>query len=313
MSFSKFRREFERRCTVPQPIDAPSSMPSPPIDSGRIPNLESLGFESQVIDVRSPIATLAYGETGAWQQLDNYVWQGDHLRGYKQTRNGMTEWSDSSKLSPYLALGLISPRSVYDQIDIYEQERVANQSTYWLQFELLWREYFHALGRFVGTRLFLRSGIRDRVLPWLEDKTVFTHWTAGYTGCPIVDACMRELAQTGYMSNRGRQIAASFLVKYLGVDWRWGAAWFEHHLIDYDACSNWGNWQYLAGVGTDTKDRVFSMRKQAQYYDTNAQFIKRWLPEFRDEPAERLIALNPWGPDDWRQASQPDDRQISLR
>ena len=302
-SFSSFRKKFEARCTVPTPLDPPVSLSKPPIEPGDLPNLEALGFDSQLLDVRSPIATLGFGETGAWQQVENYFWRGDHLKSYKHTRNGMTDWSDSSKLSPYLALGLISPRSIYHQILNYEQERVANQSTYWLRFELLWREYFHALGLFMGNRLFHQTGVRQRPLPWLQDVEVFERWTTGRTGCPIVDACMRELAETGYSSNRARQIAASFLVKYLGIDWRWGAAWFEYHLLDYDPCSNWGNWQYLAGVGTDTKDRVFSMKKHAQFYDSEAIFVKRWLPEFRGEPAESLIAQNPWGPEDWETQS----------
>ena len=300
-SFTGFRKKFEQSCTVPFPLDAPISFESVPIDPGPLPTVEDLGFELQPIDIRSPIAKLTGGETGAWQQLEHYIWQGDHLRDYKQTRNGMTEWNDSSKLSPYLALGLISPRSIYHQVLAYEQERVANQSTYWLKFELLWREYFHALGLFCGHRLFMRSGVQQREMSWVTDVALFDRWKTGQTGCPIVDACMRELAQTGYTSNRARQIAASFLVRYLRIDWRWGAAWFEHHLIDYDPCSNWGNWQYLAGVGTDSKDRVFSMRKQAKYYDVQAKFTKRWLPEFRHHDAEAILAANPWGPDDWPQ------------
>ena len=263
-----------------------------------MPTLASLGLASQPIDVRSPIANLQGGESGAWSQIEQYIWAGNHLKSYKETRNGMLGWSDSSKLSPYLALGLISPRSVYHQVIEYEKDRIENQSTYWLKFELLWREYFHALGLFCGTKLFLTTGVRERSMSWSRDLELFERWKTGQTGCPIVDACMRELANTGYSSNRARQISASFLVRYLGIDWRWGAAWFEHHLIDYDPCSNWGNWQYLAGVGTDSRDRVFGMRRQAEQYDGHTEFVKRWIPEFIDHEPETILRLNPTHPDD---------------
>lgn len=297
-SFTGFRKKFEQRCEVPLPLDSPTGFVRSVIDHGEVPSALDLGFAPQPIDPRSSIADLQAGATGAWQQIEEYMWAGDHLKSYKETRNGMIESSDSSKLSPFLALGLISPRSVYHQIVKYEQARVENLSTYWLKFELLWREYFHALGLFCGTKLFLRSGVRDRTMPWSEDHAQFDQWKNGQTGCPIVDACMRELAHTGYSSNRARQIAASFLVRYLGIDWRWGAAWFEHHLIDYDPCSNWGNWQYLAGVGTDSRDRVFGMRRQAEHYDGNAAFVKRWLPEYVDDTPSDILRLNPSHSDD---------------
>ncbi len=298
-SFTGFRKKIEARCTVPRPLESTYQVSCPKIDPGSMPTLASLGLASQPIDARSPIANLQGGERGAWRQVEHYIWSGDYLPTYKETRNGMLGWSDSSKLSPYLALGLISPRSVYHQVIKYEQDRIENQSTYWLKFELLWREYFHALGLFCGRSLFLLGGVQERSLQWSHDLTRFDQWRAGRTGCLIVDACMRELAATGYSSNRARQIAASFLVRYLGIDWRWGAAWFEHHLIDYDPCSNWGNWQYLAGIGTDSRDRVFGMRKQAENYDGDAAFVKRWLPECRGQSALELVHLNPTHPDDW--------------
>jgi deoxyribodipyrimidine photo-lyase len=112
----------------------------------------------------------------------------------------------------------------------------------------------------------------------------------GKTGQPFIDANMRELAATGFMSNRGRQNVASYLVHDLNVDWRWGAEYFESVLIDYDVCSNYGNWNYVAGIGNDPReDRYFNPKRQAALYDPKAEFIKRWIPELSSWDAKRLI------------------------
>jgi deoxyribodipyrimidine photo-lyase len=113
------------------------------------------------------------------------------------------------------------------------------------------------------------------------------------TGFPLVDANMRKLKQTGFMSNRGRQNVASFLTKNLGIDWRRGAAWFESWLIDYDPCSNWGNWNYSAGVGNDARGfRFFNIQKQSQDYDPKGIYVKHWLPELQQVPAAKIH--EPW-------------------
>ncbi|MDO9239775.1 MAG: FAD-binding domain-containing protein, partial [Methylicorpusculum sp.] len=128
------------------------------------------------------------------------------------------------------------------------------------------------------TRMYHRRGVRD-VNPLLSFYSeYYTAWINCRTGCAIVDAAMKQLKNTGWLSNRSRQIVASFLVNEYQVDWRFGAAWFEQQLIDYDAASNWGNWQYLAGVGTDPRGkRTFNMTKQAQTYDPDNAFVSRWM------------------------------------
>ena len=294
-SFSSFRRKVEKRFKVPKPIAAPLIVPMPQCSPGSLPELD---WSLPELNEHSPIETLAYGETGAWAQVDAYLWTGDHLKNYKETRNGMLNWADSSKLSPYLALGLISPRSVIEEVERYERDRIKNDSTYWLKFEVLWREYFHAFGFFAGNDLFKVGGVKKRNVDWARDEAKFDRWCRGLTGVPIVDACMRELYQTGYLSNRGRQIVASYLVRYLAIDWRWGAAFFEYALIDYDPCSNWGNWQYLAGVGTDSRDRTFSMRRQTQHYDGQCLYIRRWVPEAQKKSVAQLIQMTPIGPNE---------------
>ncbi|MEL7313906.1 MAG: FAD-binding domain-containing protein, partial [Cyanobacteria bacterium J06559_3] len=128
---------------------------------------------------------------------------------------------------------------------------------------------------------------------WKQDWQRFDAWRDGMTGYPLVDANMRELAATGFMSNRGRQNVASFLTKNLGIDWRMGAEWFESLLVDYDVCSNWGNWNYTTGVGNDSRGfRYFNIPKQSKDYDPQGQYVKHWLPELEDIPAGKVHS--PW-------------------
>eukprot|EP01035_Chromulina_nebulosa_P022463 gene22463-29086_t len=157
----------------------------------------------------------------------------------------------SSKLSLYLAYGAISAKYIYHNIKSYERKSgIANESTYWLVFELLWRDYMKFYSLKYQNKLFYLTGAQGPAAktkyPWKVDIQKFTAWKEGKTGYPIIDANMRELLLTGFMSNRGRQIVASFLVRDLELDWRLGAHHFEEYLIDYDVDSNWGNWQYAA-------------------------------------------------------------------
>jgi deoxyribodipyrimidine photo-lyase len=125
--------------------------------------------------------------------------------------------------------------------------------------------------------MFAFKGINDKKLLTSFYPQRFKQWCNGKTPYPIVNACIHQLNKTGYLSNRGRQIVASCLVNELQIDWRCGAAYLEQQLIDYDVASNWGNWQYIAGVGCDPRGgRHFSLQKQAQSYDPKGVFIKKW-------------------------------------
>ncbi|MEE2789380.1 MAG: DASH family cryptochrome [Myxococcota bacterium] len=300
-SFTRVRKYIEKYLDVPAPIDAPTTLWVPPCDVGPMPTMSDLHRAQHPIDARSTIARLGGGERGAQAQIEAYVWENEHLGHYKKTRNGMTAWHESSRFSLYLATGCISPRRLVHVVRQFEAERYANESTYWLYFELLWREYFHHLAEHAGDAIFREAGVQNRQKTWQPINRDFDRWILGLTGQPLVDACMRELALTGYMSNRGRQIVASHLTKGLGIDWRAGAYWFEHHLIDYDPCVNWGNWQYVSGVGTDPRDRQFNVRKQAQNYDRSAAFVHRWCPELAGLTAEECIAMNTPPADPWAQ------------
>lgn len=238
------------------------------------------------------------GETCGVERWDQWAWLANCLKVYKETRNASGLRDCSSKLSPWLALGCLSPRSVYWSCKEYEEKRVKNESTYWMVFELMTRDYFRWVAASVGTRLFALNGYSgkgaQKAAVWKvpsackDDKHQerFQKWIDGQTGAPFVDANMRELASTGYMSNRGRQNVASFLIHDLKYpDWRAGAEYFESKLIDHDAASNWANWAYIAGVGSDPRGgRRFNVVKQGIQYDPDGFFVTRWCPELTEIP-----------------------------
>ena len=215
------------------------------------------------------------GEGAALTHLARYCARG-LPHSYKDTRNGLTGQDYSSKFSPWLATGALSVRQAMAAIRAFEAERGANEGSYWLWFELLWRDHFRWLHRKYGRRLYGARGLSGHPLP-THDACGFARWTEGRTGDALVDAGMRELSATGYLSNRLRQNVASYLVHDLGGDWRAGAAWFESQLLDYDCYSNQGNWLYIAGRGTDPRGgRRFDTHRQAQDYDRDGAYRQLW-------------------------------------
>jgi len=280
--FTKFRKECEKLSSVRPQEKVPEPVRFAQIPEGHLnswPEMDRPDFPDEGAENGADM--LFRGGSGpARERIDHYFWQSDMLADYKTTRNGLLGADYSSKFSPWLALGALSPRQIYREVKRYESERTKNQSTYWLIFELIWRDFFRFMAKKHGNSIFQIGGIQDKAGYWKEDKAAFSKWAAGKTGIPFIDANMRELNQTGFMSNRGRQLVASFLVNDLEIDWRWGAAYFEQQLIDYDPCSNWGNWMYIAGVGNDPRqDRYFNILLQAKKYDPQGAYIGRWIPE----------------------------------
>ena len=280
--FSKFRRTAEKKMTHGHSRPTPTTLCGIPLprtfDRGGIDRSE-LGINESGTDPRA-VMPFEGGEAHGLERVRNWIHEGDHLKSYKETRNGLLGEAYSSKFSPWLATGALSSRTVSEETFAYEEKRLANESTYWLRFELLWREFFrlHLLKH--GARLFHRAGPAGIALTYRNDPDQFEAWKSGTTGIPFVDANMRELSATGFMSNRGRQIVASFLSKNLDIDWRWGARWFEHCLIDYCPAANWGNWAYAAGVGADPRGfRGFDVMKQARNYDPKGEYVAHWLPD----------------------------------
>lgn len=284
--FTQFRKEVEKQSKIRATYSEIKEIKFPQAELksllGEVPKLSHLGLEEPKSDVQSWLE-MKGGESSALGRLRSYFWEKDLLKVYKETRNGMIGMDYSSKFSPWLALGCISPRTIYEEVKKYERERKKNDSTYWLIFELIWRDYFRFIAKKHGDKIFDIQGIKHQKDSWRRDKAQFERWVEGMTGVPFVDANMRELKETGFMSNRGRQNVASFLVNDLGIDWTWGATYFESQLIDYDVCSNWGNWMYVGGVGNDPREnRYFNILRQANNYDKKGEFVRLWIPELEE-------------------------------
>ncbi|KHG11724.1 Cryptochrome DASH, chloroplastic/mitochondrial [Gossypium arboreum] len=238
----------EAKCTIRGCIRLPTSLGPPP-------SVDDWGIIPSVVKGMRFLG----GETAALSR--------DLLKIYKETRNEMLGPDYSTKFSPWLASGSLSPRVL---------------------FELIWRDYFRFISIKYGNSLFHLGGPRKVEKRWHQDQKMFETWRNGCTGYPLIDANMKELSASGFMSNRGRQIVCSFLVRDMGIDWRMGAEWFETCLLDYDPCSNYGNWTYGAGVGNDPReDRYFSIPKQAKTYDPDGEHVAFWVPELLPLPKEK--------------------------
>ncbi|MBO9482210.1 DASH family cryptochrome [Salinisphaera sp. G21_0] len=266
-TFTQFRKLVEH-LPITEAATAPDIMPGP---------MPGLNYYSDRLPAKAKTnSPFTGGETAGAEHLKHYF-SALQPTTYKETRNALQGWETSTKFSPWLAHGCLSARQIFQALRHYESLIMANESTYWIQFELLWREYFQWYALKHGARLFSSRGIRDKCRLSCFYPERFQKWCAGNTPWPIVNACMKELQATGYLSNRGRQIVASCFIHELGMDWRYGAAWFEQQLVDYDVGSNWGNWQYLAGVGADPRgSRHFNLDKQAQQFDPDGRYINRW-------------------------------------
>jgi len=276
--FSNFRKKVEKESTIRTVFEKPISISSPEFPAAQFPTLEELGLSFSKIDKRASIAFVG-GENAALKRMNHYFAETKAISQYKETRNGLIGADYSSKFSAWLSLGCLSPREIYFELKKYETQFGANESTYWLVFELLWRDYFRFMMKKYSNKFFQQSGIQDkRISVNKHNIQMLDSWINGTTGVDFVDANMLELKLTGFMSNRGRQNVASYLCNDLKLDWRYGAAYFEQQLIDYDVSSNWGNWAYLAGVGNDPRgNRYFNIDKQAQDYDRDKSYRKLWL------------------------------------
>jgi deoxyribodipyrimidine photo-lyase len=273
--FTSFRQSVEEAgIQPPQPLPQPTRWTRP------LP-CAPIAFADSSIHARAtedPRSSFPYflpshqgGETAALRHLRQYLDR--HLpHRYKVTRNELMGPDFSSKFAPWLAQGSLSARTIHAALKQFEGEHGANDGTYWLWFELLWRDYFRLLHFKYGRRLYRASGLKEADSP-SHDPDAFERWCQGLTGNRLIDAGMRELSATGYLSNRMRQIVASYLIHDLQCDWRAGAAWFESQLIDYDVYSNQGNWLYIAGLGTDPRGgRRFNPEKQAKTHDPEGHY-----------------------------------------
>lgn len=194
---------------------------------------------------------------------------------YFETRNKMIGNNYSTRLSHLLNLGQISPLRVVEDLCSFEEKYGSNKSTYWIKFELLWREYFYWLYQYHGEDFFRSNGLNGgefNLTPISIDsylKQMNKH--------PLIQSMNKELMQTGFLSNRSRQIYASYLMHETKLDWRYGAWFFQYFLNDYDLYSNWGNWLYCSGNGTDPRGpRYFHIPKQLKQYDPSGEYLDYW-------------------------------------
>ena len=275
--FSVFRKTLEKTVKIDSEKSFVQTSTTNRVENlTKIPTIENLGFEDFTTSTKTAFPFLG-GENEALKRLDRYFFKTKKVAFYKKTRNGLIGEDYSTKFSPWLANGSLSARTIYWKIKEFEDEFGANQSTYWVIFELVWRDFFKYISLKHGSKIFKIGGILEKNYSWNFDSEIIQQWINGNTKDNFVNANMIELKETGWMSNRGRQNVASYFAKELQQDWRIGAAYFESMLLDYDVHSNYGNWMYVAGVGNDPRDRKFNTKLQADRYDANHKFRKLWL------------------------------------
>jgi DASH family cryptochrome len=242
-----------------------------------------------------------HGGATAGHARIKHLLESSAMSKYKDTRNGMLGLDYATKLSGWLSIGCISARQLHYAMRDFEDGvtdvgrdasgygQGENRGTLAVRYELIWRDFMRLCSRKWGDKLFNVTGyIGDHSQEWTympkpheaAKRRELERFLEGTTGMGLIDASQRELYLTGYTSNRARQNVASFLAKHLKFDWRIGAEWYECMLVDYDMSSNWGNWQYVSGVGCDPRGyRVFNPVKQAYDYDSKAEYVKAWVPE----------------------------------
>ncbi|MFL2634039.1 MAG: DASH family cryptochrome [Candidatus Marisimplicoccus sp.] len=277
--FSNFRKKCEKYLSVYDTLPIPRSLDSDnkiSIDYP-IPSLSDLGFKDFKVH-KDSVFNFKGGEMNAKNRIINYFFKTKNVSKYKLTRNGLIGEDYSSKFSPWLANGSVSVKYIYKLLKEYETEVEKNDSTYWLYFELIWRDFFKYVSMQHKDKFFNKDGIYGEDKEWSDDKDILLNWINGKTDEPFVNANMIELSETGFMSNRGRQNVSNYLTKELKIDWRIGAEYFESMLIDYDVHSNYGNWLYNAGIGNDSMPfRKFNPKLQSDRYDPDKLYEKIWL------------------------------------
>ena len=268
-------------------LQAPKTIPTP----------EGIPTETIPPIIHPEIPDFPAGEAEALHRLEAFTdGDGAPIADYADKRN-RPDHPGTSQLSPYLRFGMLSPRqaaaAAHRAIQNARDEGARAGAEAWLD-ELIWRDFFTSILYHFPFVLSHSYRTRLRNIPWRDDEGDFIAWCEGRTGYPIVDAAMRQLSQIGWMHNRGRMIVASFLVKDLLVDWRWGERWFMQHLLDGDPASNNGGWQWSAGTGTDAAPyfRIFNPTLQSQKFDPSGRYIQYWIPELAKVPIKYIH--EPW-------------------
>ncbi|NDJ53136.1 MAG: deoxyribodipyrimidine photo-lyase [Chloroflexi bacterium] len=279
--YTPFKNTWLDQSSLAEPLPAPD----------HIPTLGDVASESIPSEPILPASVpFPPSEDEARHRLDAFL--ADGLFQYDQQRDRMAI-DGTSRLSPYFRFGLLSAHEAISRAfttrDQAPSQEARDNAQVWIS-ELIWRDfYIHILAQFPRVRQ--RSfRIEYDAIEWRNNETEFVAWCEGRTGYPIVDAAMRQLVESGWMHNRARMIVASFLVKDLLIDWRWGERFFMQHLVDGDPAANNGGWQWAAGTGTDAAPyfRIFNPTTQGKKHDPKGDYIRRWLPELREVPTNRI-------------------------
>ena len=285
--FSQFRQGLERSPAPPLPPadltglgGARQDWPRDWLPERFLPPDPSAPSAAQGCDPRSAFPFKG-DEPTALARLQHYLFESDGLRHYKASRNGLVGTEFSSKFSPFLAIGSLSVRRIWHELLRYQALHGTDEGSEWMKQELLWREFFLWSEQHHGAAFHAPGGIQNRRPDWVADRELFARWTRADSGHPLIDAQLRELLATGYLSNRGRQWVASHFVNELQLPWIWGARFFEWRLIDAHPALNTGNWAYLAGVGSDPRSfggrpRHFDLERQVRRYDPQETHRRRW-------------------------------------
>lgn len=272
LSFSSFRNKVEKKLDIDTELNY--HLPYQDIYSQVFFEIPNCSCAENVLGNSFPFKG---GEKQALVRLKSYFFETKKVIDYKKTRNNLLGINCSTKFSPWLSNGSISVKTIYKELKRFEDEYEANSSTYWVYFELLWREFFKHAVRYHKNNFFKLGGIQKKTILSIHDNKVIKNWVLGNTTSDFVNANMIELRKTGWMSNRGRQNVASYFVHNLQQDWRIGAAYFESLLVDYDPHSNYGNWMYIAGVGNSSESKKFDIEWQANTYDKYGEFRAKWI------------------------------------
>jgi len=279
-TYASFYREVGKIIPIRPIISAPTSIPMYPgnIEAGELPDLKSLHFNIEQKEGLDFI--FEGGESIGYQKIDDFI----HYNLKTSTPNNNWEEmrnSQTTHLAPYISAGCISVRSLYSALDEYSEHNKYKKRVKCLIHGLIRRDFYRLMAKKNRNQIFHKSGISHKANNLLTDNMeLFEIWKEAKTGVPLLDAFMRELNKTGYLSPEGRFFVASFLVEELKVNWQIGAEYFESILVDYDPSSNWVNWNHIGGVSLDSKeDRYCNIVTRARKIDPHGDFIREWLPE----------------------------------
>ncbi|CAG4700530.1 MULTISPECIES: cryptochrome/photolyase family protein [Enterococcus] len=283
--YQVFTPYYNKWKEAPKETPIPVSYTAEKIFSACLFPEEEAAYGEQI--ARIPLKHYSVGEKTARRCLNTFIDQ--KLQSYENKRDFPYQ-DQTSHLSTFLRTGELSIRTIWQEL----ASAPSSLSKETFKKELAWRDFYNMIYSAFPQQKEEAIQEKFRYIQWTNDPEMFAKWQKGETGYPIIDAAMRQLNQTGWMHNRLRMITASFLVKNLHIDWRWGEKYFQKMLIDYDAANNIGGWQWAASTGTDAVPyfRIFNPIIQSKKFDNDGQFIKKYVPELKQVPQKYIHQPN---------------------